>query len=105
VRESFLHLYFLLERIYSLLELRKDFRMKYEFKTQPYQHQKDALVASWNKREYALFMEMGTGKSKVLIDNMAILYGKGGCHYCAERRVQKLVGTRNPYPPTRSYRT
>ena len=51
--------------------------MKYEFKTQPYQHQKDALVASWNKREYALFMEMGTGKSKVLIDNMAILYGKG----------------------------
>jgi SNF2 family DNA or RNA helicase len=77
VRESFLHLYFLLERIYSLLELRKDFRMKYEFKTQPYQHQKDALVASWNKREYALFMEMGTGKSKVLIDNMAILYGKG----------------------------
>lgn len=51
--------------------------MKYEFKTTPYAHQTTALVKSWNKREYAYFMEMGTGKSKVLVDNMAILYGKG----------------------------
>ena len=51
--------------------------MKYEFKTEPYAHQKEALLKSWKQREYALFMEMGTGKSKVLIDNMAILYGKG----------------------------
>ena len=51
--------------------------MKYEFKTEPYAHQKEALLKSWNQREYALFMEMGTGKAKVLIDNMAILYGKG----------------------------
>ena len=51
--------------------------MKYEFKTEPYAHQKEALLKSWNQREYALFMEMGTGKSKVLVDNMAILYGKG----------------------------
>jgi len=42
-----------------------------------YAHQKEALLKSWKQREYALFMEMGTGKSKVLIDNMAILYGKG----------------------------
>ena len=51
--------------------------MKYEFKTEPYAHQREALLKSWKQREYALFMEMGTGKSKVLIDNMAILYGKG----------------------------
>ena len=52
--------------------------MKYKFKTTPYDHQLLALTKSWNKKEYAYFMEMGTGKSKVLIDNIAILYDKGG---------------------------
>mgnify|MGYP003133801269 FL=1 len=52
--------------------------MKYKFKTKPYEHQLEALKRSWNKREYAYFMEMGTGKSKVLIDNIALLYDKGG---------------------------
>ena len=52
--------------------------MQYKFKTKPYEHQLEALKRSWNKREYAYFMEMGTGKSKVLIDNIAILYDKGG---------------------------
>jgi SNF2 family DNA or RNA helicase len=32
---------------------------------------------SWDKKVFAYFMEMGTGKSKVLIDNMSILYDKG----------------------------
>jgi SNF2 family DNA or RNA helicase len=35
------------------------------------------LKKSWNKESYAYFMEMGTGKTKVLIDNMAMLYDKG----------------------------
>jgi len=52
--------------------------MKYKFKTKPYDHQLVALNKSWNKKEYAYFMEMGTGKSKVLIDNISILYDKGG---------------------------
>ena len=52
--------------------------MKYKFKTKPYDHQLLALSKSWNKREYAYFMEMGTGKSKVLIDNIALLYDRGG---------------------------
>ena len=52
--------------------------MQYKFKTKPYEHQLEALKRSWNKKEYAYFMEMGTGKSKVLIDNIAILYDKGG---------------------------
>ena len=37
----------------------------------------DALETSWNREVYALFMEMGTGKTKVLIDNMSMLYDRG----------------------------
>ena len=51
--------------------------MNYKFKTKPYAHQLDALKASWDKENFAYFMEMGTGKSKVLLDNAAILYDKG----------------------------
>jgi SNF2 family DNA or RNA helicase len=51
--------------------------MNYKFKTKPYVHQLDALEASWDKENFAYFMEMGTGKSKVLLDNAAILYDKG----------------------------
>ena len=51
--------------------------MNYKFKTKPYAHQLTALEKSWDKKEYGYFMEMGTGKSKVLVDNMAMLYDKG----------------------------
>ena len=51
--------------------------MKYKFKTKPYAHQLTALEKSWNKETFAYFMEMGTGKTKVLIDNLAMLYDKG----------------------------
>ena len=51
--------------------------MKYKFKTKPYEHQLKALEMSWNRQTFAYFMEMGTGKTKVLIDNMAMLYDKG----------------------------
>ena len=51
--------------------------MNYKFKTKPYAHQMTALEKSWNKESYAYFMEMGTGKTKVLIDNLAMLYDKG----------------------------
>ena len=51
--------------------------MNYKFKTKPYAHQITALEKSWNKENYAYFMEMGTGKTKVLIDNVAMLYDKG----------------------------
>ena len=47
------------------------------FKTKPYDHQLEALVESCDKKEYALFMEMGCGKSKVTIDNFVHLYGQG----------------------------
>jgi SNF2 family DNA or RNA helicase len=51
--------------------------MNYKFKLKPYKHQLTALEKSWNKETYAYFMEMGTGKTKVLIDNMSMLYDKG----------------------------
>ena len=51
--------------------------MHYKFKTKPFEHQKKALNLSWEKENFAYFMEMGTGKSKVLIDNIAMLYAQG----------------------------
>ena len=51
--------------------------MNYKFKTKPYAHQITALEKSWNKKVFAYFMEMGTGKTKVAIDNMAMLYDNG----------------------------
>ena len=51
--------------------------MNYKFKTEPYKHQLIALDKSWQKEVFAYFMEMGTGKSKVLIDNISMLYDRG----------------------------
>ena len=48
--------------------------MNFLFKTKPYQHQLDALNTSCERKEFALFMEMGCGKSKVVIDNFIYLY-------------------------------
>jgi len=49
----------------------------YKFKTEPYEHQKDALRKCWNKESFAIFAEMGTGKTKIALDNACILYNKG----------------------------
>ena len=51
--------------------------LNYKFKTEPYAHQRKALERSWQEEYFAYFMEMGTGKSKVLIDNASMLYDKG----------------------------
>jgi SNF2 family DNA or RNA helicase len=51
--------------------------MKYKFKTKPFAHQMECLTQCWNKENFALLMEMGTGKSKVLIDNIGVLYNQG----------------------------
>jgi SNF2 family DNA or RNA helicase len=49
----------------------------YPFKTKPFKHQFDCWNVSKDLIEYAYFMEMGTGKSKVAVDNAAYLYDKG----------------------------
>jgi len=47
--------------------------VNYKFKTKPYEHQRVALNRSIGSNAYGFFMEMGTGKSKVLIDTVAYL--------------------------------
>ena len=51
--------------------------MEYRFKTKPFKHQLQALEKSWSRQSWAWFMEMGTGKTKVCIDNIAMLYDRG----------------------------
>jgi len=48
--------------------------MQFKYKTKPYAHQEEALQKSHNKKNFAYFMEMGCGKSKVLIDNIYWLW-------------------------------
>ena len=48
--------------------------VKYNYKLKPFDHQKDSLASGWDRPEFGYFMEMGTGKSKVLIDNIGMLY-------------------------------
>ena len=43
--------------------------MNYEYKTKPYEHQVKTLEQSCDKPAHALFLEMGLGKSKILIDS------------------------------------
>jgi SNF2 family DNA or RNA helicase len=51
--------------------------VNYKYKLPPFNHQAEALDDGWDRIEFGLFMEMGTGKSKVLIDNMGMLYQSG----------------------------
>ena len=67
--------------------------MNYKFKTKPYKHQMTALEKSWNRETYAYFMEMGTGKTKVLIDNMSMLYDKGKINGALIIAPKGVVGT------------
>ena len=67
--------------------------MNYKFKTKPYKHQMTALEKSWNRETYAYFMEMGTGKTKVLIDNAAMLYDKGKINAILIIAPKGVVGT------------
>jgi superfamily II DNA or RNA helicase len=67
--------------------------MNYKFKTKPYAHQMTALEKSWNRETYAYFMEMGTGKTKVLIDNLAMLYDKGKINGALIIAPKGVVGT------------
>ena len=63
--------------LFLLRKKREKILLAYKYKTKPYEHQKDALEKSWSDIEHALFLEMGCGKSKILIDNIAILYNQG----------------------------
>jgi SNF2 family DNA or RNA helicase len=51
--------------------------VNYKYKIKPFDHQTASLESGWDRAEFGYFMEMGTGKSKVLIDNMGMLYQGG----------------------------
>jgi len=46
--------------------------MKYEFKMEPWDHQRKALTESWDKEYWALLLEYGCGKTKVILDTVGI---------------------------------
>ena len=48
--------------------------MKYIYKTKPFEHQREALKQGAESNNFAYFMEMGTGKTKVSIDNASYLF-------------------------------
>ena len=49
----------------------------FAFKTVPFDHQQQAFLLSRDKKNFALLMEQGTGKTKVIIDTAAYLYANG----------------------------
>ena len=49
----------------------------YVYKTTPFKHQEEVFMQSREKEYYALLMEQGTGKSKVIVDTASYLYAHG----------------------------
>lgn len=49
----------------------------YKYKTKPFQHQDEDFKRSRDSDEFALFLEMGLGKSKIVVDTAAWLYATG----------------------------
>lgn len=64
----------------------------YEPRTRPYPHQIVALERARSQPAFALFMEQGTGKTKVAIDRAGELYSDGkitGVLVCAKKGVHR----------------
>lgn len=51
--------------------------MQYRFKTQPFSHQKKTFDETRTMREYAIFWEQGTGKTKITIDTACWNFQEG----------------------------
>lgn len=51
-----------------------------KFKTKPYRHQLDCLNRFGQKEYFALLAEMGTGKSWIIINNLADLWSSNDCY-------------------------
>lgn len=61
----------------QLLGLMEAASRDFKFHTTPYQHQLEAFALSRDAKVFALFMEQGTGKTKVTIDTAGYLYVHG----------------------------
>jgi len=49
----------------------------YKFKTEPREYQRKGLDKAWEKRTFAFYMDMGTGKTKTLLDLFSAYYING----------------------------
>ena len=56
---------------------KSEFVPGYRFKTTPFEHQRGALRATYGLDQSALYMEMGTGKSKIIIDSACCYFIEG----------------------------
>jgi len=52
------------------------YSMTHIYKREPLAHQREALNMSWDKKYFLYLMGMGTGKTKVAIDNAVFLYNQ-----------------------------
>jgi SNF2 family DNA or RNA helicase len=50
---------------------------EHQFKTAPYDHQRNIFTESRNLPAYALFLDLGTGKSHIVVNTAAWLYTRG----------------------------
>jgi SNF2 family DNA or RNA helicase len=55
--------------------------VNYNFKIKPYEHQQRAIEAAGTRAEFAFLAEMGTGKSKMLLDNLGMLHLDGRVNF------------------------
>lgn len=58
-------------------KMANDFLTTYPFKNKPFLHQQAYLERFWDRRVSALFADMGTGKTYMIINNFCMLYDKG----------------------------
>ena len=54
---------------------------KYKFFTQPYDHQREAFDVSADENNFALLLDMGTGKTKVTLDTIGYLFEKSKINF------------------------
>lgn len=57
--------------------MEQKFLAAYPYKNKPFLHQQAYLTRFWKTRQAALFADMGTGKSFMVINNIAMLYDTG----------------------------
>jgi len=57
--------------------MEEQYLANYPYRNKPFEHQKAYLERFWRKPLAALFADMGTGKSYMLINNLAMLYDNG----------------------------
>jgi len=80
----------------------------YLYKTEPYEKQAEAFMSAYGKEGYALYMEMGTGKTKTSIDIASNLFVEGKINAVlviapngvAEQWIQEQLDIHSPVPTT-----